>query len=841
MNDAGRDLVGQLPAAALRRYCDPAGFQFASTAELPDPEHVLGQERAIAAIEFGADMGRDGYNLFVLGQTAAGKHNLVQHFLSERAAKEKPPSDWVYVNNFAQPHKPKAIELPTGRGAQFCDAMAMMIDELRTAIPAIFDSEEYRARRNSINEEVGSQQEQAFEDLRKRAEARDIRLIRTPAGIALAPVRNGEVLKPDTFEALPEVTRKGIEQDIQTLQQELQKIMEHMPRLEKERRRALRELNQEFANYAVKESIDEERAAFADLPEVLGYLDAVQADVIDNVHLFIMQSELRESTEFAGVSNETGDGGLVQEGSMPAILGSSFRRYETNLIVDNSGAAGAPVVHEGKPSLAELVGRVEHLAQMGALVTDFTLIKPGALHRANGGYLLLDSRALLMQPFAWDALKRALWNREVRIESASDMYSLASTISLDPEPIPLQTKVVLFGEPMTYYMLSSLDPDFQGLFKAAAEMEDVVDWNAQSETAFARQIAAICRQEEISHLDPTGVAAIMEQAARQADDAEKLSIRIGKISDLLRESDYWARKAGADLIAAAHVEQAVAARHERAGRIREKSQEAILRDIILVDTDGDKVGQINGLSVLSIGDYSFGRPSRISASIGIGAGRVLDIEREVELGGPLHSKGVLILSGFLRERFGGERPLALTASLVFEQSYGGVDGDSASSAELYCLLSALADAPIKQGFAVTGSVNQHGAVQAIGGVNEKIEGFFDICDRRGLTGEQGVLIPVANVKHLMLRHDVVEAVDAGKFHIHAIDTIDRGIEILTGIPAGAPDDEGNYPDDSINGRVARRLDRFITARKRLEAKDGEGGSASNALAGDKLSDGRLNS
>lgn len=835
MREAVTESVGQLPAAALRRQCDPAGFKFASTAELPDPDHVLGQERAIAAIEFGADMRRDGYNLFVLGQTAAGKHNLVQHFLSARAAKEQPPSDWVYVNNFAQPHKPKAIELPTGRGAQFCDAIALMIDELRTAIPAIFDSEEYRTRRSTINEEVGSQQEQAFEDLRKRAEARDIRLVRTPAGIALAPVRNGEVLKPDTFEALPEVTRKGIEQDIQTLQQELQQIMEHMPRLEKERRRALRELNQEFANYAVKESIDEERTAFADLPEVLAYLDAVQADVIDNVHLFIMQSELRESTEFTGVSNESGDGGLVQEGSMPAMLGSSFRRYETNLIVDNSGAAGAPVVHEGKPSLAELVGRVEHLAQMGALVTDFTLIKPGALHRANGGYLLLDSRALLMQPFAWDALKRALWNREVRIESASDMYSLASTISLDPEPVPLQTKVVLFGEPMTYYMLSSLDPDFQGLFKAAAEMEDVVDWNADSERAFAQQIAAICRQEEISHLDPTGVAAIMEQAARQAEDAEKLSIRIGKISDLLREADYWAGKAGADLIAAAHVEKAVAARHERAGRIREKSQEAILRDIILVDTDGEKVGQINGLSVLSIGGGSFGRPTRISASIGIGAGRVLDIEREVELGGPLHSKGVLILSGFLRERFGGERPLALTASLVFEQSYGGVDGDSAASAELYCLLSALAEAPIKQGFAVTGSVNQHGEVQAIGGVNEKIEGFFDICFQRGLTGQQGVLIPRANVKHLMLRQDVVEAVDAGKFHIHAIDTIDRGVEILTGIPAGAPDEDGNYPDESINGRVARRLDGFITARMRLEAK-GDGGGPSRSLSGDKLSE-----
>ena len=816
-NESGKTKkrVGALLAEELRRSCESGCLGFSSTAELAAPGHVFGQERAINAIAFGADIAREGYNLFVLGEPGSGKRSLVRQLLEQRAANEPPPGDWVYVYNFAAPHKPNAIELPAGQGVRFRDALLQMVDELRTALPAIFEGEEYRVRRHAIDEKFQGRQQAAFEVLEKRAMEKSIRVIRTPAGITLVPVRNNELVKPEIFEAMPEAERKQIETDIQELQRSMVHTFEQMPRLEKERRQTLRELNREFANFAVREIMDEERAAFSEISEVRDYLDMVQADIINNVQMFVQSQEMQEASELPGGAQQGGDG-MEQN-----LLGNPFHRYEANLIVDNSQTKGAPVVDEGKPTVQQLVGRVEHIAQMGALITNFMLIKPGALHRANGGYLLIDSRALLMQPFAWDTLKRALWNRETRIESPADMFSIVSTISLEPEPIPLRTKVVLFGEALTYYLLSQYDPEFQGLFKTVAEMESTVDWTPESERAFAGQLAAICRAESVRHLDPGGVARMIEQAARHAADAEKLSIHMGHIADLLREADYWAHKAGAEFITTAHVQQAVDMREERIGRIREKSQESITRDIVLIDTAGARIGQINGLSVLSIGDLSFGRPTRISARIGIGVGRVLDIEREVELGGPLHSKGVLILSGFLRERFGVDSPLALTASLVFEQSYGGVDGDSASSAELYCLLSAIAEVPIQQCFAVTGSVNQHGDVQAIGGVNEKIEGFFDICKARGLTGSQGVLIPSANVKHLMLRQDVVAAVREGRFHIHAIDSIDQGIEVLTGMPAGARQADGHYPEGGINARVAARLAAFAKARKSADGETGE--------------------
>ena len=818
--------VGALRAEELRRHCEAGCLGFASTAELADPEHAWGQERAINAIEFGADISREGYNLFVFGAPGTGKRNLVRQILERRAATQPPPSDWIYVYNFAEPHKPNAIALPAGEGARFHNAQMHMLEELRTAIPAIFESEEYRVRRHAIDEKIRESQEAAFAVLDRRATEKSIRVVRTPAGITLLPARGGELLKPEAFQALPENERAQIESDIQELQKQIVQAFENMPRLEKERRQALRELNREFANFAVREIIDESRTAFDGIPEVREYLDLMQADIINNVQIFTQSHEMQESSELPGgglAAAAAGAGAGAGDGLAQALLGNPFQRYETNLIVDNSKLQGAPVYHEAKPTVQQLVGRVEHIAQMGALLTNFMLIKGGALHQANGGYLLIDARALLSQPFAWDTLKRALWGREVRIESPADLFSMVSTISLEPEPVPLRTKVVLFGEAMIYYLLSAHDPEFQNLFKAVAEMEDVVDWTPHSETAFTRQLAAICRGLNLRHLEPSGAGRMIEQMGRIAGDAEKLSIHNGQVSDLLREADYWAGKGGAALISAAHVQQAIDMREERIGRLRDRSLEAVTRDIVLIGTDGARIGQINGLSVLSIGDLTFGRPTRISARIGIGAGRVLDIEREVELGGPLHSKGVLILSGFLRERFGTEHPLALTASLVFEQSYGGVDGDSASSAELYCLLSAIAQIPIDQSFAVTGSVNQHGEVQAIGGVNEKIEGFFDVCVKRGLTGRQGVLIPCANVKHLMLRADVVTAVREGRFHIHAIDTIDRGIEVLTGIPAGERQGDGHFPEGSVNARVEARLQAFAKARKQADGGQPENG------------------
>jgi lon-related putative ATP-dependent protease len=485
--------------------------------------------------------------------------------------------------------------------------------------------------------------------------------------------------------------------------------------------------------------------------------------------------------------------------------------------VDHSQTQGAPIIYEDQPTYQNLVGRVEHISQMGALLTDFTLIKPGALHRANGGYLVLDARQLLLQPYAWEGLKRALQARQIRIESLGQIYSWISTVSLEPEPVPLQVKVILLGERLLYYLLCRYDPDFMELFKVAADFEDNMVRNDDNDLAYAHLIAGLAEKEKLRPFDTTAIARIIEHSARLAEDSARLTTHMQSISDLLREADYWADEEGHEMVTAVDIQQALDAQIYRASRIRERVQENILRQTIFIDTEGAVMGQVNGLSVLSLGNYAFGQPSRITARARLGKGEVIDIERQVEMGGPIHSKGVLILTGFLGARYAAERPLSLSATLVFEQSYGGVEGDSASSAELYALLSALAELPINQSLAVTGSVNQRGQVQAIGGVNEKIEGFFDLCQARGLTGKQGVLIPAANVKHLMLRQDVVTAVAHNQFHIYPVTTIDQGIELLTGTIAGEVDETGNYPPDSVNGRVVARLTTLAEKAKAFAA------------------------
>jgi len=604
------------------------------------------------------------------------------------------------------------------------------------------------------------------------------------------------VVKPEVFNALPEDMRKNVQAKNEALQKELEAILERVPKSDKQRRNRLIELNQEMAEGAVREALNDVRAAFADVPQVLEYIDAAGKDLIRHVGLFLTQ---------AGDENE-----LVKQ-TIDTSRDPRFRRYMVNVIVgDNDTASGAPVLEEINPTYGNLIGRVEHIAQMGALVTDFLLIKPGSLHKANGGYLLIDARKLLLSPFAWEALKRTIKAREIRIEQPLESFGLGmiSTQTLDPEPIPLDVKVVLFGDRELYYLLAAFDPDFRGLFKVQADFDDTISWSAENNLAYARVIASIVAQHKLKPFDASGVARIIEEGARLADDREKLSIQLGRISDLVREADYWSSQAGREVTAREDVERAVAESIQRADRLRDRAQEVINRDIVLIDTEGAKVGQINGLSVLQLGTFSFGRPSRITARVRMGQGRVVDIEREVKLGGPLHSKGVMILWGYLAGRYAEDVPLALAATLVFEQSYGGVDGDSASSTELYALLSALSEVPVKQGYAVTGSVNQRGEVQAIGGVNEKIEGFFDICKARGLTGDQGVLIPKSNVQHLMLRQDVIEAVREGKFAIYAVSHVDEGMEILTGVKAGERGEDGQFPPGTINRLVEDKLKLF---------------------------------
>jgi lon-related putative ATP-dependent protease len=806
--------VTPLAPEALYRACTLDHLAFATTDDLEDAVEFIGQDRAIQALKLGVSIERQGYNIYALGLSGTGKHALVRQLVESRAADEAAPSDWCYVNNFDQPYIPRALRLPAGMGKELQRDMDRLIDDLRTGLSSAFESEEYQTRSRMLEEEFQERQQVSLRDIQEQAHARNLTLLRTPSGLAFAPLRNGEVLPPEEFQKLPEVEQKQIEQEVEALQVQLQRVLLQVPRWERELRGRMRELNHEVTAVVVNDVIDDLQAKYKEQPAALAFLADVQADISNHLEDFLQDGEQKPG----------------EEGQQELPIGSrgrrapALRRYQVNVLVEadvraqgtSAAGRGAPVIYETNPSYLNLVGRVEQMAMMGALITDFMLIKPGALHRANGGYLILDAAKVLTSPYAWEGLKRALQYREVRIESTTQLMSLSSTVSLEPEPIALDVKVILVGDRQLYYLLAQLDPDFPELFKIAADFDDEFVRDEATTALYARMIATIVRREKLLPFERGAVCRIIEHAARLVDDSERLTARMQTVVDILEEADHAARGAGSATVSAAQVQQAIDAQIYRSDRIRRRMQEEILRATILIDSDGAKVGQINGLSVLSLGTFAFGQPSRITAAIHMGKGDVINIEREVEMSGPSHSKGVLILAGFLRSRYAQEQPLSLNATLVFEQSYGGVDGDSASSTELYALLSAISRVPIRQGLAVTGSVNQLGEVQAIGGVNEKIEGFFDLCVARGLNGEQGVLIPVANVKHLMLRHDVVDAVAAGRFHIYPIRTIDEGIEVLTGLPAGEADATGVYPPDTVNRLVADRLADLAAKRRALE-------------------------
>jgi lon-related putative ATP-dependent protease len=804
--------VKPLEPAELYRRCDPTQFTFETTAELEDLAEVIGQPRAVEAVRFGVGIRRDGFNLFVLGPEGTGKYDVVHHYLERQAATQPPPADWCYVNNFQEPRKPRSLRLPAGGGVKLRRDMEHLIEELRTAIPLTFESENYRTRRQEIEEEFRERQESGLASIQRQAQERGLALIRTPMGLAFAPMRGGQVISPEDFQKLPPEEQERTQANVSALQEELQKSLSQMPQWDRERRAKVKDLDQEVAIYAVGHLIEELRRKYTDLPAVLDYLDRVQQDVMENLDEFRRAAEAQEAPA-----------ALPADGApRPPLMPTGtvfFRRYQVNVLVDYSGTSGAPVIYEDHPTVQNLIGRIEHMSQMGALITDFTLIKAGALHRANGGYLILEARQVLLQPFAWEELKSALSSGELRVDILGQTLSPISTVSLEPEPIPLDVKVVLLGERLLYYTLSQLDPDFAELFKVAADFEDQMDRTSETHLLYARMIATKVRQEGLRAFDRQAVARVIEQSARLAGDAERLTTHVQSIADLLREADYWAGEAQHGVVTAADVQRAIDAQIYRSDRVRERTQEEIQRGTILIDSRGATVGQVNGLSVLTFGQFAFGRPSRITARVRLGRGEVVAIDREVALGGPIHSKGVLILSAYLGARYAQDRPLSLAASLVFEQSYSGVEGDSASSAELYALLSALADLPIKQSLAVTGSVNQYGQVQVIGGVNEKIEGFFDICRAQGLTGEQGVLIPISNVKHLMLRHDIVEAAAAGRFHVYPVATIDEGIELLTGVPAGERNEHGEFPPGSVNQRVEAHLIALSEKRRAFGAPE----------------------
>ena len=803
--------VKQLAPERLYQRCDPEQFDFTTTEDLEDLSDVIGQPRAVEAVRFGIGILHKGYNLFAFGPTGSGKHAMVQRYATDKAKSGECPPDWCYVNNFQQPHKPRILSMPAGRGIQLEQDMDQLVEDLHDAVPAVFDSDEYRTHSQAIEDEFNERKEQALGELQSKADEKHIALMRTPSGFTLAPVREEEVLSSDEFEKLPAEDRKRIEQDTEKLQERLRKVLQQIPDWQKEFHDRIAKLNREIAASAVLNLVNTLRSGYQALPAVIEYLDAVAEDVVANFRHFLPQEEEKHGLRIFGVEMAQRDDDMQVD-----------KRYKVNAFMTHEDQDGAPVIYEDYPSYNNLIGRVEHRSELGALITDFTMIRPGALHRANGGYLIVDALKVLMQPFAWDGLKRALQAAEVRIESLAQLMSVVSTVSLEPEPIPLNVKVILLGEPHIYYLLSMYDPEFNELFKVAVDFDYRMDRTPESQQLYARLIGSLIRVEQLRHLDRPAVARVIEHSARLLEDGEKLLTHTRSLTDILREADYWAAEQQHETVSADDVQHAVDTRIYRVDRIRERMQEEISRGTLLIDTTGKKTGQVNGLSVLDMGNFMFGRPTRITARARMGDADVVDIEREVELGGPIHSKGVFILSALLGARYLPDRPLALSASLVFEQSYGEIEGDSASSAEFFALLSALADAPVDQSLAVTGSVNQQGEIQPIGGVNEKIEGFFDVCNMRGLTGDQGVIIPATNIKHLMLREDVREAVAAGKFAIHAIDTVDDGIKLLTGLPAGKRNKKGLFPKGSLNRRVEDTLGRYSHVMRDHPSSGGKG-------------------
>ncbi len=792
--------IPPVSAQSLLRRCDPALMDFETTAELTDSADIVGQSRALGAVSFGIDIKQPGFNLFVLGDPGSGRHAAVRRLLEAKAAGEPAPSDWCYVNNFSDPNKPRLLRLPPGRGDQLKHDMQQFVAELAKAISAAFESEEYRVRIEAIQEEFKQREESALRELGQASGEKGIALLRTPHGFVFAPIKGEETMGPEEFEKLPDEEKTRIGHLIEEYGERLHKLMHQFPQWRREMQVRIKEASREALGLAVGHLIEELKERYTDLLNVLEFLDEVMRDVIES------GEELREQPKTEGDMS-----GVIVSGSI------SLARYQVNLLVDNGAAKAAPVIFEDNPIYPNLVGRVDSVAHMGTLVTNFSMIKPGALQRANGGYLVLDAAKVLTQPYAWEGLKRALRSAQLRIESLGQVFGFASTLPLEPEAMPLNVKVVLVGERILYYLLKEYDPEFEELFKVGADFESDVARNEPNMRSYGRFLGMLARHYGLRPFDRHAVARMIEHSARLAGDSEKLSASTRRLSDLMQEASHHAGQAARLVVGREDVEAALDAQRHRASRLHESLQEQILRDNLLIASSGGHVGQVNGLAVIDLGDFMFAHPVRITATARIGEGDVIDIERESELGGSIHSKGVMILSAFLAARYARSLPLSLSASLVFEQSYGPVEGDSASLAELCALLSALASVPIRQSLAITGSVNQYGRVQPIGGVNEKIEGFFDICKARGLSGEQGVVIPQSNVKHLMLREDVVAACVEGKFHVYAVEDVDQAVELLTGVPAGEPDAQGLVPEGTINYLVATQLAELTALRQAYAA------------------------
>ncbi len=809
----------RVPVEKLRHNCDPDRFHFECTEHLSPLQEFVGQERAVRAIEFGLSVHRPGYNIFVTGLTGTGKMSAIQAYLqkvvSSRSAKmsEDQPEDWCYVQNFSDPDRPNAINLPRGRGKVLRAQIRDLLTAIKRDIGKVFAGEEYQMQRKRLLEEGQHQQQELLQQLERNAQQEGFLLQMSQMGVSLIPLLNGKPAIQEDYLALSEEIRSAIEGRRSHFMEAVGEAFQKAHKMEKETEQRIRDLDEHVSEFTIARPFDALKTEYKDFPNVLAYLDELRSYTLSNIDHFRQEEGPRPPGE--GLNPEA----LRERDSQLA--------FHVNAFVDNSKTVGPPIIIEGNPTYGNLFGKIERRAFMGAYFTDHTMLKAGAIALANGGYLVVNARDVLTSPAVWETLKRVIRNREVRLEDPFEQLGLAVVQGLRPNPIPVDIKVIMIGDSNIYQLLSAYDEDFWEIFKVRADFNFEIDRTAENVDSYAAFICGCCQSDGLKPFDRSGVAKVVEYGSRLVEDQTKLSSRFGQIKDILIEADFWATMDGSFVIQAEHVRKAIEEKVYRSNLIQERMQDLIAEGSIMVDVDGAVVGQVNGLAVYDLGDISFGKPSRITARTFMGKGGVVNIEREAQLSGKTHDKGVLILSGYLGHKYAQDKPLSLSASLCFEQSYSGVDGDSASSTELYAILSSLSALPIRQNIAVTGSVNQRGEIQPIGGVNQKIEGFFDICKTKGLTGEQGVVIPIQNVKNLMLREDVVEAVAEGQFHIYAVSSIDDGIEILTGVKAGEKAEDGSYPEGTVNYRIDRRLNEIAEAMKDFHASAAQPVSSAN--------------